>query len=235
MGRAEVTLGFYSMLEELEAHIGGSRRVGSATGRMSWPGRGVCFFFEPGERRSRTGTGLRVVHVGTHAVTAESKSTLWGRLHQHRGTLDPLGGNHRTSVFRKLVGEAMMARTPSVGVASWGEKDRRSEDTLDSERRLEQLVSRRIGQMSVVFLPVEDVAGPDSLRGFIKRNSVALLSGFVEGWIDPPSPHWLGNHSTNERVRCSGLWNRNYVDGTVDPKFLDVLQDLVRQAGSFKG
>ena len=45
MDRAEVTLGFYSMLEELEAQIGGSRRVGSATGRMNWPDRGVCFFF----------------------------------------------------------------------------------------------------------------------------------------------------------------------------------------------
>ena len=40
MDRAEVTLGFYSMLEELEAQIGGSRRVGSATGRMNWPERG---------------------------------------------------------------------------------------------------------------------------------------------------------------------------------------------------
>ena len=233
MDRGEATRRFYELLEQLEVHIGGSRRVGSLTGRMRWPDRGVCFFFEPGERRSGAGVGLRVVYVGTHAVTAGSKSTLWNRVHQHRGTLDPLGGNHRGSVFRKLVGEATMARTPSVGSLNWGKKEKKREGDKDSERHLEALVSRRIGQMRLLFLPVEDGPGPGSLRAFIKRNIVALLSGFVEGWIDPPSPHWLGYHSPSERVRCSGLWNRNYVDDVIDPRFLDVLHDLVRDAATF--
>jgi hypothetical protein len=35
---------------------------------MSWPRRGVYFFFENGEMRSETGTGPRVVRVGTHAM-----------------------------------------------------------------------------------------------------------------------------------------------------------------------
>ena len=233
MDRGEATRRLYELLEQLEVYIGGSRRVGSLNGRMHWPDRGVCFFFDPGERRSGSGTGLRVVHVGTHAVSAGSKSTLWGRVHQHRGTLDPLGGNHRGSVFRKLVGEAMMARTPRVSSSTWGEKDKGSNTNTDSEKRLEALVSRRIGQMSIVFLPVKDAPGPDSHRAFIKRNTVALLSGYVEGWIDPPSPHWLGNHSSSERVRCSGLWNRNNVDDTVHPGFLGVLEDLVCGADSF--
>ena len=201
---------------------------------MRWPDRGVCFFFEPGERRSGSGTGLRVVHVGTHAVSTGSKSTLWGRVRQHRGTLDPLGGNHRGSVFRKLVGEAIMAQTPRVGSSSWGEKVKKSNGNTDSEQHLEALVSRRIGQMSLLFLPVKDAPGPDSWRAFVKRNTVALLSGYVEGWIDPPSPHWLGNHSSSERVRCSGLWNRNNVDNSVDPGFLSVMDDLVRSADSFR-
>ena len=200
---------------------------------MRWPDRGVCFFFEPGERRSGSGAGLRVVHVSTHAVSAGSKSTLWGRVHQHRGTLDPLGGNHRGSVFRKLVGEAMMARTPSVGSSSWGEKNKESKGDADSERRLEALVSRRIGQMNLVCLPVKDAPGPDSLRAFVKRNTVALLSGYVEGWIDPPSPHWLGNHCASERVRFSGLWNRNNVEDAVDPGLLGELDHLVCGAESF--
>ena len=234
MDRGDATGRFYELLEQLEVHIGGSRRVGSLTGRMLWPERGVCLFFEPGERRSGTGAGLRVVHVGTHAVSAGSKSTLWRRVRQHRGTIDPLGGNHRGSVFRKLVGEAMMARTPNVGSANWGEKKRGSRDEADSERRLETLVSRRICQMSLLFLPVRDAPGPDSLRAFVKRNTVTLLSGFVEGWVDPPSPHWLGNHSSSERVRCSGLWNRNNVDDSVDASFLGVLNDLVRDADTFR-
>ena len=234
MDKGEATFAFYTLLEELEKNIGGYRRVGSLTGRMRWPDRGVCFFFEPGEHCSGSGSGLRVVHIGTHAVSAGSKSTLWGRVHQHRGTLDGLGGNHRGSVFRRLVGEAMMARTPRVEVATWGDKDRPAEGIPDSERGLEELVSRRIGQMSVVFLPVEGAPGPDSLRASIKRNTVALLSGYVDAWIDPPSRHWLGNHSASERVRCSGLWNRNSVDDTVDPRFMDVFRDHVRDAASFK-
>ena len=233
MDRGEATGHFYELLEQLDIHMGGSRRVGSLTGRMRWPERGVCFSFEPGERRSGSGAGLRVVHVGTHAVSAGSKSTLWRRVRQHRGTINPLGGNHRASVFRKLVGEAMIARMPSVGCANWGEKKRGSRDEADSERRLEELVSGRIGQMSVLILPVEDAPGPDSLRAYIKRHTVALLSGFAEGWIDPPSPHWLGNHSSSERVRCSGLWNRNNVTDSVDASFLGVLHDLVRDADSF--
>ena len=88
--------------------------------------------------------------------------------------------------------------------------------------------------MSLVFLPVKDAPGPHSLRACVKRNAVALLSGYVEGWIDPPSPHWLGNHSSSEQVRCSGLWNRNNVDDSVDPGFLSVLDNLVCGAESFR-
>jgi hypothetical protein len=46
--------------------------------------------------------------VGTHALTATSQVTLWGRLRQHRGHLagpHPGGGNHRASVFRRHVAE----------------------------------------------------------------------------------------------------------------------------------
>ena len=100
---------------------------------------------------------------------------------------------------------------------------------------LECLVSQRIGEMSIVFLPVEDEPGSDSLRGFIERNAIALLSGYVESLIDPPSPNWLGHHSTRERVRRSGLWNNNHVDESVDPVFLDVFSDLVHEATSFTG
>ena len=111
--------------------------------------------------------------------------------------------------------------------ASWGEKHRERKGEADSQRRQEALVNRRIGQMSLVFLPVEDASGADSLRACIPRNTVALLTGYVEGWIEPPSPHWVGNHSSSERVRCSGLWNRKNVDDSVDPRFPDVLHDLV--------
>ena len=71
---------FYALLDALAGKHGGPRLLGDATGRMTWPRRGVYFFFEPGETRSGSGSGLRVVRIGTHALRAGSQSSLWGRL-----------------------------------------------------------------------------------------------------------------------------------------------------------
>lgn len=235
MDRTEATRNFYALLDRLERHTGGRRILGDATGRMRWPHRGVYFFFEPGEQRSAGGAGSRVVRIGTHALNEGSKTTVWGRLRQHRGTLEPPGGNHRGSVFRKLLGDAMTTRTPDLGIGTWGHKASASRAVRDTERPLERAVSQRIGEMSVVVLPVEDEPGRGRLRGFIERNAIALLSGYVEPCIDPPSPDWLGYHSTRERVRQSGLWNNNHVEETPDPAFQAILRDLVVEAVSSPG
>lgn len=136
-------------------------------------------------------------------------------------------------MFRKLVGDAMTALTPRLRIDTWGRKDSASRAVRDSERPLERLVSQRIGDMSVVFLPLEDEPGRDSLRGFIERNAIALLSGYVGAVIDPPSPDWLGCHSTRERVRRSGQWNNNHVDESVDTAFHEIFHDLVRELSPF--
>jgi hypothetical protein len=50
--------------------------------------------------RSTSGSGLRCVRVGTHAINKNSKTKLWNRLSQHQGTIrgkNPGGGNHRGS------------------------------------------------------------------------------------------------------------------------------------------
>ena len=110
---------FYDLLDRLEDRIGGRRQLARCNGRMGWPGRGVYFFFEDGETRSDSGNGPRVVRVGTHALKYGSRASLWGRLAQHRGVVKHGGGNHRGSVFRKLVGSAVTARQPSLAVESW--------------------------------------------------------------------------------------------------------------------
>jgi hypothetical protein len=95
---------FYEILGSLEQKLGGKRALANCTGKMGWPKRGVYFFTEAGENRSDSGTGPRIVRVGTHALTATSKATLWNRLSQHRGPTKSGGGSHRASVFRRLVG-----------------------------------------------------------------------------------------------------------------------------------
>ena len=222
------TITFYAHLRELERRIGGKRILADCDGRMDWPDRGVYFFFEPGENRSGSGDGPRVVRIGTHALTAKSGTSLWDRLRQHRGTLHPSGGNHRGSIFRLLIGEALIRRDGlTAGASTWGQGSNAPRDVREDERLIEIEVSRHIGAVSFLFLPVLDAPGPDSQRAYIERNSIALLSGYSSASIDPPDPQWLGLNSSRERVHRSGLWNNNHVDEDYSPEFLDVLGTLV--------
>ena len=92
-----------------------------------------------------------------------------------------------------------------------------------AEADVEALVSEYIGKMPFLWLGVGDDPGPNSSRGLIERNAIALLSGYRHA-IDSPSAGWLGQHSDRERVRLSGIWNNNYVDETYDPRFLDEME-----------
>ncbi len=210
--------------------MGGRRRLGDCHGRMPWPERGVYFFFEPGENRLSPENSTRVVRVGTHALKAGSRTMIWKRLSQHRGTANPYGGNHRGSIFRLLIGQALMHRDPSLKFPSWGRGSSASREIRQSERPLEQKVSDFLGEMTLVVLPITDPAGPNSLRGLIEQNSISLLSGYENDIHDQPSECWLGSYSGRKRVRNSGLWNNNHVDEGYDPAFLDVMETLVTNA-----
>ena len=225
--RAEHLMRFYDCLARLERRLGGARQLSDCSGRLPWPERGVYFFLEPGETRSDTGRGSRVVRVGTHGLTPRSKSTLWGRLAQHRGTIAG-GGNHRTSVFRLIVGTALIARD-KVRCPSW-DTPAPTLSTRSEEKPVEAAVSAEIGRMSILWLPVDDKPGPGSVRGRIERNAIALLSNTRAQPVDPPSSGWLGRHCDRQKVRMSGLWNSDHVDEPYEPAFLDELAQLVDRA-----
>jgi len=197
---------------------------------MPWPERGVYFFFEPGELRVSNPMVSRVVRVGTHALITSSRTTLWNRLSQHRGTSSPPGGNHRGSIFRLLAGEALQNRNNDLTCKTWGRTASAPRDVRHAERPLELEVSAYLGHMTLVFLPVPDDPGPNSARAIIERNSIALLSGLVEPNPDVPSARWLGRFSGRDRVRRSGLWNNNHVDEDYNPGFLVLFEELVRLA-----
>src|SRR5262245_23190275 len=109
---------FYSLLTRLSGSMFQGRTLSESHGRScKWPNRGIYFFFEPGEFRVEP-DALRIVRVGTHAVGAGAKSTLWGRLRAHRGGKDG-GGNHRGSIFRLHVGAALLAAHGS-SLPTWG-------------------------------------------------------------------------------------------------------------------
>ena len=173
----------YELLDRLEGRIRGKRILADCTGRMHWPNRGVYFFFEAGEARSESGVGLRVVRVGTHGLKPGSRSTLWARLSQHRGTARSSGGNHRGSIFRLLVGIALAQRHHVDLPRSWGigsdpgaaarrlRTDRGA--VKRAEAALEARVSHYIRTMPFLWLDVRDERGPRSERGKIERNAIS--------------------------------------------------------------
>jgi len=233
---------FYGLLERLEKKVGGQRTLVACDGRMNWPTRGVYFFFESGEERSDSGVGLRVVRVGTHALTAKSRTTLWNRLSQHKGVERTGAGNHRGSIFRLILGSAMKRREHRGDPLSWGigsdigQAARRlgtDRTTVRNEEIcLEIAVSQYIRAMPFLWLAVEDAAGPESFRGLIERNAIALLSNFERDSLDPPSNGWLGQYSDRERVRLSGLWNNNHVEDRYDPGFLGIFEKMIEKSHS---
>src|SRR5688572_8529664 len=112
---------FYGFLAELEQHCNDKLMLKDCDSRSVSSKRGVYFFFEPGEFRKANPQQMRVVRVGTHAIRTGSKSTLWNRLRQHRGT-DKGTGNHRGSIFRLHVGNALLAKSGNI-LPTWGQKE----------------------------------------------------------------------------------------------------------------
>jgi hypothetical protein len=225
---------FYELLARQAEKSGGTLPLREQPKRL--PKRGVYFFFEEGEVRRESGAGMRVVRVGTHALGTRSQSTLRQRLGQHLGTRSGTG-NHRGSIFRLLVGQALIASGRMPACTSWGLKATRGDaatslalepDSLrSSEAALEQAVSSYIGNMQVVMVDVPDEPGPHSVRGRIERNSIGLLSNLDRSPLDKASSSWLGRHSDRQLVAGSGLWNQNHVAEAHDPSFLRDLEMLV--------
>jgi hypothetical protein len=232
---------FYVLVDRLSARLGGLHTLANMRSVRNWPPRGVYFFFEAGEDRRESGDGPRVVRVGTHALTDGSRATLRQRLAQHRGQ-DSGGGNHRGSIFRLLVGQALLTRGDQPSCKSWGVKGdvAKASATLSADRAalvaaeapVECAVSSYITAMPCLLLEVDDKPGPRSLRGTIERNAIALLSNYRRAPLDPASPIWLGQFSDRPLVSESGLWNQRHTEDTHDASVLASFERMIDQMGS---
>ncbi|WP_334187830.1 peroxide stress protein YaaA [Noviherbaspirillum sp.] len=192
------------------------------------PERGVYFFLD----RSTNSPEWRVSRIGTHAVSAGSKSTLRSRLRAHLGSRSGMG-NHRGSIFRLHVGNAMLRRH-GESIQTWGlgsvapPELRASEELQIAEELLERRVSEYIGALGVLWIDVPDDAGPFSERACIERNSIALLSNYRKPIIGADA-EWLGSYSLRDEIRTSLLWNLKHVEESYSPDFLNVLERAVER------
>ena len=152
------------------------------------------------------------------------------------------GGNHRGSIFRLLVGQALLATGGIPGSTSWGVKSTAADASaslgidratlVSAEAPVEQAVSAYLRTLPFLWVSVDDEPSPDSQRGFIERNAIGLLSNYGRAALDPPSAGWLGHASNRARVRGSGLWNQQHVDATYDPTFLSTFEMMIAKSGS---
>jgi hypothetical protein len=121
-----------------------------------------------------------------------------------------------------------MARN-GYDVPSWGHGSNAPADVRAAENALECEVSKVICAMPFLWIAIDDEPGAKSLRGYIERNAIALLSNFEKEPLDPPSAGWLGHSCNRELVRKSGLWNQRHVDETYDRAFLGCLKRFVAE------
>lgn len=229
---------FYEILDELASRVGGTQKLKNCDGYMDWPNRGLYFFLEPGEYRSGN-SQRRVTRIGTHAVSAGSQTSLWNRLKGHMGTGNgssghPHGGAHRGSVYRKRVGESIIAKHdlhddyPDWD-KRWSSITRTRAEVRDEEYILERRVSAYIRDQPFLWVNIDDEPSPESNRAYIERNTIALLSNFESPPIDPRREDWLGGYSKSQEICESGLWNVNHVAESYDPSFLDMLAEAVTE------
>lgn len=231
MGRRDDLDQLYRLFAELEDRVGGMQRLRDCTGYMDWPDRGVYFFFADDDYRERSDQ-RRLTRVGTHAVSAGSGTSLWNRLRTHRGPTSGSyegGGNHRGSVFRKRVGEAMIERDEiHDGYPHWGDGYSADRERRLDEYHLERRVSDYIRDLPFLWIDVDDEPGPGSDRAYIERNTIALVSNYSKDPLDRRDDTWLGHASPSEEIRESGLWNVNHVEEDYDPAFLDRLHGAIQ-------
>jgi hypothetical protein len=224
----------YALFDDLERRVGGKQYLRNCDGYMDWPDRGVYFFFANDEYRA-DGDQLHLTRVGTHAVSEGSGTTLWNRLRTHRGALSGTyedGGNHRGSVFRERVGEALVERHGLHDeYPQWGDGSSAGRDLRLAELDLERRVSDYIRELPFLWVNVDDEPSRDSDRASLERNVIALVSNYGRESVDPRDDRWLGYDSPSEKICRSGLWNVDHVDEAYDPAALDRLSEAISETG----
>jgi hypothetical protein len=207
------------------------------SGKNNFPQRGVYIFFDTSDTRNFDNQNTpRIVRIGTHTVSNNSKSTLWQRLKAHKGKENG-DGNHRSSIFRSHVGTAYLAKN-KINCSSWGKGKKIDNEIRQKEVDTENFVSDYIGKMKILWIAINDYPSKYSDRAYIEQNLIAILSG-KNNSIDIPSENWLGFHCQNQTVKDSFLWNVQHTSSGYDPNFLKVLSEYIERTlkneNSFSG
>ncbi len=178
---------------------------------------GLYFFYEACET-SEHGPDGRIVRVGNHP---RSNRGLVRRLGQH------YSGRKNESVFRRLLGGALLRSrdsqspclAPRPGRGHW---ERHHSHACSRCSPVEIEVSALLAsKFRFRCVAIHD-------REERKRFESPLIASLAACSICRPSPGWLGLHAYSDKVRRSGLWNIQSVDGpTMDEEGIQRFAELV--------
>lgn len=175
------------------------------------PRNGIYIIFENGEKYNDLD---RIVRVGTHT----GHSQLFSRLKQHF-----VKENKNRSIFRKNIGRCLLNKGNSPYLPLWElditsreEKERNLKLLdLEFEKQIEKQITNYI-QTNLSFC-VFEIATKEQ-RIFWESKIVSTLAKAI---LFRPSEKWLGNYSSKEKIKSSGLWQVNelYNDSLTMPEF----------------
>jgi hypothetical protein len=158
------------------------------------PQNGIYILFEKGEFAH---SGDRIVRIGTH--TGENK--LYSRLNQHF----VLEKKDR-SIFRKNIGRALLNKGNDIFLEQWEldltTKEAKNKHKVDiaKQENIEKEVSKYIREyFSFVVFELEN----KDIRLSMESKIISTVSLCLNC---KQSKEWLGNYSTKEKIKNSGLW-----------------------------
>lgn len=175
------------------------------------PKNGIYIIFENGEKYK---TLDRIVRVGTHTGNNQLRS----RLNQHF-----INENKNRSIFRKNIGRCFLNKENNPYLSLWElditsraekEKNLKLLD-LDFEKQMEKRISNYV-QTNLSFCVFQIDTKDDRL--FWESKIVSTLAKAID---IKSSENWLGNQSTKDKIRVSGLWQVNelYNDSLTELEF----------------
>ena len=170
------------------------------------PTNGIYIMFEEGE----TFQGLdRIVRVGTH----DGDGNLYKRLKEHY-----VNENKDRSIFLKRVGSAILAKNKDPYLDVWEVDTTTPENKNKVQAQLNPAHEQQITQQAVAhirnkisFVVFEVETKEERLS--LEKKIIATLSKAAKDGFIKPSQGWLGNFSPDPKVRQSGLWQSQHLDG----------------------
>lgn len=182
------------------------------------PENGIYIIFEKGELFDSFD---RIVRVGTHTGDKQLRS----RLNQHF-----VKENKNRSIFRKNIGRCLLNKDQSPYIPLWElditskaekEKNLKLLD-LDFEKKIEKRISDYIqNNLSFCVFQVDT----KEQRLFWESKIVSTLAKSNEL---KPSKNWLGNSSTKDKIKASGLWQVNELyNEALTVKELETLKQIL--------